>query len=111
MPCSDGTRSDANRATTGPCVIGGDGRPVMYPAVPRPHGGSGTRPIGGARLAADSPLVGPSDHRECEPALPQRRDQQAAPRVGGIRLRVARGAECDQAVEMEARAAWARLTT
>ena len=72
---------------------------------------SAIRWVSGVRLAAGRPLVGPSDNCEREAAVSARRDYQPAAHGGGIRLRVARGAECDQAVEMEVRAAWARLTT
>ena len=60
-------------------------------------------------LRPDRPLVGPSDHRECELALPQRRDHQPTPPVGGICLRVARRTERDQAVQVEVRAALGAL--
>jgi hypothetical protein len=59
----------------------------------------------GARLAAGRPLVGPPDNRECELALPERRDHQPAARVRRIRLRMACGTERHQAVEIEIRAA------
>jgi len=74
-------------------------------AVPRPGNGSRVRASGALPLRPGRPLVGPSDHRESELALPQRRDHQPAPPIGGIRLRVACGTERDQAVEVEVRAA------
>ncbi len=70
---------------------------------------SAIRWVSGVRLAAGRPLVGPSDNCEREAAVNARRDYQPAAHVGGIRLRVARGAECDQAVEMEVRAALGAL--
>jgi hypothetical protein len=60
-------------------------------------------------LAAGRPLVGPSDHREGELTLSRRRDHQPAPQVRGIRLRVTRGTERHQAVEVEVRAAASAL--
>jgi hypothetical protein len=52
-------------------------------------------------LRADRPLIGPADDRDGEAAGADRGDDQAAARVGGIRLDVARRTECYQAVEVE----------
>ena len=56
---------------------------------------SAIRWVSGVRLAAGRPLVGPSDNCEREAAVSARRDYQPA--------------ACDQAVEMEVRAALGAL--
>jgi len=59
---------------------------------------------GGGALRADRPLISPSGDLAGEAPLAERDDDQAAARVGGIRLGMARGAERHQAVEIEVRA-------
>ncbi len=61
-------------------------------------------PRDGRRLRPDLPLVSPSGHLDGEVPGAARADDQPAARVGGIRLDVARRAECHQAVEIEVRA-------
>jgi len=56
------------------------------------------------RLRTDRPLISPSGDLEGEVPLAERTDDEPAPRVGGIGLGVARGAEHHQAVEIEVRA-------
>ena len=68
-------------------------------------------PRDGRRLRADRPLISPSGHLDGEVPGAGWGDDQPAERVGGIRLDVARRAECHQAVEIDVRAPWARLTT
>jgi hypothetical protein len=59
---------------------------------------------GGGALRADRPLISLSGDLAGEAPLAERDDDQAAARVGGIRLGMARGAERHQAVEIEVRA-------
>jgi hypothetical protein len=52
----------------------------------------------------DRPLIGTSDDLDSEAPGAERGDDQAAARVGGIRLGMARRTERHQAVEVEVRA-------
>ena len=60
-------------------------------------------PRDGRRLRAYRPLISPSGHLDGEVPGAARADDQPAACVGGIRLDVARRAECHQAVEIEVR--------
>jgi hypothetical protein len=56
------------------------------------------------RLRADCPLISPSSDLAGEAPVAEWDDDQAAARVGGIRLGMARRAERHQVVEIEVRA-------
>ena len=81
------------RPTPGSCpCFGVTGRPLFDP------------------LRLDRPLIGPADDLADEAPVAECGDDQPAAGVGGHPFGHGRAAECDQAVEIEVRAPWARLT-